>query len=94
MAVGSRWCSSWIMANTPLPRQDAFAFQQFHRGRDLPHVGEGQLFEGHEFVGVEGIQPYSPDNFGGDQWSSSTVGPTRVAKSSYRILMASRCVPA
>ncbi len=66
MAVGSRWCSSWIMASTPLPRQDAFALQQFYRRRGLPHVGEGQLFEGHEFVGVEGSQPYSPDNFVGD----------------------------
>ena len=48
-----------------LPRQDAFALQQFHRGRDLPHVEEGQLFEGDDFFGVEGVQSRSPDNFGG-----------------------------
>ncbi len=38
-----------------LPGEDAFAFQQLHQRRGLPHGGEGQLFEGHEVVGLEGF---------------------------------------
>ncbi len=49
-----------------LPRADAFSFEDLRQRGDPSHVADGQLFEGHEFVGVEGSQPYSPDNFGGD----------------------------
>ncbi len=33
--------------------QDALAFQQFHQRRGLPHVGDGEFFEGDKVVGVE-----------------------------------------
>ena len=33
--------------------EDAFALQQLHQRRGLSHVGDGQLFEGHEVFGVE-----------------------------------------
>ena len=33
--------------------EDAFALQQLHQSRGLPHGGEGQFFDGHEVVGVE-----------------------------------------
>ncbi len=32
---------------------DALAFQQLHQGRGLPHVGDGEVFEGDEVFGVE-----------------------------------------
>jgi len=32
-----------------------FAFQQLYQRRGLPHVGDAQLFDGHEVVGVEGF---------------------------------------
>ncbi len=38
-----------------LPGEDAFALQQLYQGRGLPQGGDGQLVEGHEVVGVEGL---------------------------------------
>ncbi len=50
-----------------LPRADAFSFEDLRQRGDPSDVGEGQLFEGDDFLGVEGIQSRSPDNFEGDQ---------------------------
>ncbi len=49
-----------------LPRADAFSFEDLRQRGYPSHVVEGQLFEGDDFFGVEGIQSRSPDNFGGD----------------------------
>ncbi len=38
-----------------LPGEDAFPLQQLHQRLGLPHGGEGQLVEGDEVVGVEGV---------------------------------------
>ncbi len=32
---------------------NALPFQHLHQGRHLPHAGVGQLFDGHQFIGVE-----------------------------------------
>ncbi len=49
-----------------LPRADAFSFEDLRQRSDPSHVGDGQLFEGDDFFGVEGIQSRSPGNFEGD----------------------------
>ncbi len=41
-----------------VPREDALALQQLHQRRVLPHVGDGQLFEGDEVVGGELFSHY------------------------------------
>ncbi len=50
------------MSGFPLPwwLEHALAFQQLHRRRVLPHVGDGQLFEGHKFIGVEFLSHDGP----------------------------------
>ncbi len=36
-----------------LLRDEAFLVEQFDQRRSLPHIGEGQLVEGHKGVGIE-----------------------------------------
>ncbi len=58
--AGGRWVRAGAAPGSwpalPLPGEDAFAFQQLHQRRGLPHVGDGQRVEGHEGVGVKVIR--------------------------------------